>query len=240
MKKNYNNTRRKLYLPEYGRHIHEMVDQLMGIEDREERNRQARAVIAVMGNLQPLLRDTADFTHKLWDHLFIMSDFQLDVDSPYARPTRQDLMVTPRKMQYSQERIEFKHYGKYVAHMFRKLTEEQDKTALDNTVDSLARYMRSKSFEYNQEHPNNEVIIKDIKQMSENGIELNEAALNNLRSDYKQHLSARTQKGPQRPQAKPGQKPTQQKPQFATNKARPTVRVQKNSNDNTPRYNSQK
>jgi predicted RNA-binding protein with RPS1 domain len=100
--------------------------------------------------------------------------------------------------------------------------------------------MRSKSFEYNQEHPNNEVIIKDIKQMSENGIELNEAALNNLRSDYKQHLSARTQKGPQRPQAKPGQKPTQQKPQFAANKARPTVRVQKNSNDNTPRYNSQK
>ena len=95
MKKNYNNTRRKLYLPEYGRHIHEMVDQLMSIEDREERNRQARAVIAVMGNLQPLLRDTADFTHKLWDHLFIMSDFQLDVDSPYARPSRQDLMVTP-------------------------------------------------------------------------------------------------------------------------------------------------
>ena len=112
MKKNYNYTRRKLYLPEYGRHIHEMVDQLMTIEDREERNRQARAVIAVMGNLQPLLRDTADFTHKLWDHLFIMSDFQLDVDSPYARPSRQDLTVTPRKMQYSQERIAFKHYGK--------------------------------------------------------------------------------------------------------------------------------
>lgn len=76
MKKNYNYTRRKLYLPEYGRHIHEMVDRLLTIEDREERNRQARAVIAVMGNLNPLLRDTADFTHKLWDHLFIMSDFK--------------------------------------------------------------------------------------------------------------------------------------------------------------------
>ena len=88
MKKNYNYTRRKLYLPEYGRHIQEMIDSLMEIEDRHERNRQARAVIAVMGNLNPLLRDTADFTHKLWDHLFIMSDFQLDVDSPYPRPTR--------------------------------------------------------------------------------------------------------------------------------------------------------
>ena len=77
MKKNYNSTRRKLFLPEYGRHIHEMVDSLLEIEDRRERTRQAKAVIAVMGNLNPLLRDTADFTHKLWDHLFIMSDFQL-------------------------------------------------------------------------------------------------------------------------------------------------------------------
>ena len=98
MKKNYNYTRRKLYLPEYGRHIQEMIDSLQLIEDRRERNRQARAVIAVMGNLNPLLRDTADFTHKLWDHLFIMSDFQLDVDSPYPQPTRQELTITPRRM----------------------------------------------------------------------------------------------------------------------------------------------
>lgn len=241
MKKNYNYTRRKLYLPEYGRHIHEMVDQLMSIEDREERNIQARAVIAVMGNLQPLLRDTADFTHKLWDHLFMMSDFQLDVDSPYARPTREDLTITPRKMQYSQERIAFKHYGKYVARMFRKLSSEQDKEARDNAVDSLARYMRSKSFEYNQEHPNNEVIIKDIKQMSDNGIELDEVALNNLRSDYKQHLSARNAKGPVRPQAKIGQKNMQPKSQHPVNKGRTTTtRIQKNNTDNQTKYNSQK
>lgn len=228
MKKNYNNTRRKLYLPEYGRHIHEMVDQLMTIEDRETRNRQSRAVIAVMGNLQPLLRDTADFTHKLWGHLFIMSDFQLDVDSPYPRPARQDLMVTPHKMQYSQERIAFKHYGKYVARMLHKLSSETDKEARDMTVEALARYMRSKSFEYNQEHPNNEVIIKDIKQMSENGIELNEVALNNLRSDYKQHLPARQSKTPQRPMMKGGQKSMPQKSQYTQSKSRPNLRPQKN------------
>lgn len=100
-------------MPEYGRHIHEMVDSLMQIEDRRERNRQARAVIAVMGNLNPLLRDTADFTHKLWDHLFIMSDFQLDVDSPYPQPSRQELTTVPRRMPYSSGHIEYKHYGKY-------------------------------------------------------------------------------------------------------------------------------
>lgn len=196
MRKNYNYTRRKLFLPEYGRHIHEMIDSLSEIEDRRERNRQARAVIAVMGNLNPLLRDTADFTHKLWDHLFIMSDFQLDVDSPYPRPTRQELTVTPHRMSYTQGRIAYKHYGKYVERMIGSLAGEPDRRAVARTVDNLARYMRTKSYEYNQEHPNNEVIVRDIKRMSAGAIEIDEVALNNLRSDYKQHFSARPQKGP--------------------------------------------
>ncbi len=142
MKKNYNHTRRKLFLPEYGRHIHEMIDSLSKIEDRRDRNRQARAVIAVMGNLFPLLRDTADFTHKLWDHLFIMSDFQLDVDSPYPRPSRQELTMTPHAMRYTQSRFSYKHYGKYVEQIIRKLADAHDQ--------QLARYMRTKSYEYNQ------------------------------------------------------------------------------------------
>lgn len=202
MRKNYNYTRRKLHLPEYGRHIQEMIDSLSGIEDRRERNRQARAVIAVMGNLNPLLRDTADFTHKLWDHMFIMSDFQLDVDSPYPRPSRQDLTVTPHRLPYGQSRITFKHYGKYVERMIRSLAGEGDARTVGRAVDNIARYMRTKSYEYNQEHPNNEVIVKDIKRMSGGAIEIDEVALNNLRSDYKQHFTARPQKGvqPQRTQ----------------------------------------
>jgi len=197
MRKNYNNTRKKLFLPEYGRHIHEMVDSLLDIEDRRERNRQAKAVIAVMGNLFPLLRDTTDFTHKLWDHLFIMSDFQLDVDSPYPRPSRQELTVSPRHMPYTQGRIAYKHYGKYVERIIRSLGGESDPETVTCTVDNLARYMRTKSYEYNQEHPNNEVIIKDIKRMSGGAIEIDEEAINNLRSDYKQHLPQRPQKGRQ-------------------------------------------
>ena len=224
--KNYNYTRRKLYLPEYGRHIHKMVDQLMDIEDREERNRQARAVIAVMGNLQPTLRDTADFTHKLWDHLFMMSDFQLDVDSPYPRPTREELTIKPRRLEYSQERIAYKHYGKYVARILRKLRDEGETAGTPAAIDSLARYMRTKSFEYNQEHPNNEIIIKDIKQMSENGIEIDEVALNNLRSDYKQHLSQRAAKPQQRAPQKPGQK-NQQKNQHPAQRSKTNLRQQK-------------
>ncbi|MBO5893736.1 MAG: DUF4290 domain-containing protein [Alistipes sp.] len=220
MKKNYNNTRRKLYLPEYGRHIHEMVDHLMTITDREERNRQAKAVIAVMGNLQPLLRDTADFTHKLWDHLFIMSDFQLDVDSPYPRPTREELQMTPNKLQYSQERITFKHYGKYVAHILDALRTESNPEAQHIAIEHIARYMRTKSFEYNQDHPNNEVIIKDIKTMSGGDIEVNEDAINNLRNDYKVHLSSRNQKGSARPTQKGGTNKTTAKAQHNNSKNR--------------------
>lgn len=207
MKKNYNYTRRKLHLPEYGRHIQEMINSLQQIEDRHERNRQTRAVIAVMGNLNPLLRDTADFTHKLWDHLFIMSDFQLDVDSPYPQPSRQELAVIPRRLGYNQGRIIYKHYGKYVQQMLHGLGSSQNNSAaVAQTVDNLARYMRTKSFEYNQEHPNNEVIVKDIKRMSGGAIQIDEVALNNLRSDYKQHLSEHPVKGQQRLQQRPQQK----------------------------------
>ena len=167
----------------------------MTIEDRDERNRQEKAVIAVMGNLQPLLRDTADFAHKLWDHLFIMSDFQLDVDSPYPRPTRDELQMMPRKLEYSQGRISQKHYGKYVAKMFDNLRKESDTEAQHDAIEKLARYMRSKSFEYNQEHPNNEVIIKDIKRMALGTIEVDEEAISSLKSDYKQNFTPYGKKG---------------------------------------------
>uniref|UniRef100_UPI00405664E8 DUF4290 domain-containing protein n=1 Tax=Alistipes sp. TaxID=1872444 RepID=UPI00405664E8 len=229
MRKNYNKERRKLFLPEYGRHIHEMVDSLLEIEDRRERNRQARAVIAVMGNLFPLLRDTDDFKHKLWDHLFIMSDFQLDVDSPYPRPTREELIISPRQLSYSQGRITYKHYGKYVERMIQSLREEPSEEAVKEAVGNLARYMRAKSYEYNQEHPNNEVIIKDISRMAKGEIQIDKEAINNLRNDYKQHLPQRQQKGRQHTTA--GQRP------HNSNKSRQAGHAQRNQQKNNRPHN---
>jgi len=85
----YNTERKKLFLPEYGRNVQQMVDYALTIEDRDQRNLVARSIIAVMGTLMPLLRDQVDFKHKLWDHLAIMSDFKLDIDSPYPTPLRE-------------------------------------------------------------------------------------------------------------------------------------------------------
>ena len=203
MKQNYNYTRRRLYLPEYGRHIHEMVDQLMQIEDREVRNKQARAVIAVMGNLQPLLRDTADFTHKLWDHLFIMSDFQLDVDSPYPKPTAATIMPPPTRMEYPTGGIVMKHYGKNVRNAIRALEKIKDGDTVDTVIYNLARYMRTKSFEYNQEHPDNLVIIRDIRKMANYDINLDEEAIGLMKSEYRlDHLGYQKKSAHQRKNGK--------------------------------------
>lgn len=188
MNKNYNYLRRRLMIPEYGRHIQEMIDSLLEIEDRNERTRQAKAVIAVMGNLNPLLRDTADFTHKLWDHLFIMSDFRLDVDSPYPLPTREDLEVKPERLLYSQGGISHKHYGKNIVSMLRRAAHEEPAKA-ESELGNIARYMRNKSAEYNQEHPNNEVILNDIKTLTDGAINLEEEWLKKVESEHKSTLS---------------------------------------------------
>jgi CRISPR/Cas system-associated endonuclease Cas1 len=85
----YNTERTKLIIPEYGRHLHKMIDQALECEDREKRNNLAKAIIGVMGNMNPHLRDVPDFQHKLWDQLYIMSNFELDIDSPYPLPSKE-------------------------------------------------------------------------------------------------------------------------------------------------------
>ena len=91
----YNTERRQLIIPEYGRHIHKMINQVNEIESRDERNKMTKAIIGVMGNLNPHLRDVPDFQHKLWDQLFIMSEFKLDVDSPFDKPEEEVLNARP-------------------------------------------------------------------------------------------------------------------------------------------------
>ncbi len=195
MEKNYNIYRKQLELPEYGRHIHQMVDNLMLVEDRDERNRKARYIIGVMGNINSLLRDTPEFTHKLWDHLFIMSEFRLDVDSPYPIPTSVTLTPTPVRMPYPDKRVVMKHYGKYVKRIINALENEPRSEAVQEAINDIARYLRTKSYEYNQEHPNNEAIIKDIKRMSNNGIDVDEVTIGLMKSDYKQPVHTTPQRG---------------------------------------------
>lgn len=199
MKRNYNIERQRLHLPEYGRHIQDMVTELMGIENREERNLRAKALIAIMANIQHDSRETPDFERKLWDHLFIMSDFQLDVDSPYPKPTATTIMPPPRKMEYPSGNIAMKHYGRNVRNVIRTLGKIREQQTVDAVVYNLARYMRTKSFEFNQEHPDNAVIIRDIKSMSNNEIAVDEEAITMIKSDYRlNHLGYSKKQGHQK------------------------------------------
>lgn len=203
MKTNYNIEREKLHLPEYGRHIQDMVDVLMCIENREERNLRAKALVAIMANIQQDSKEMPDFERKLWDHLFIMSDFQLDVDSPYPKPTAATIMPPPNRMEYPTGGIVMKHYGKNVRNAIRALEKIKDGDTVDTVIYNLARYMRTKSFEYNQEHPDNLVIIRDIRKMANYDINLDEEAIGLMKSEYRlDHLGYQKKSAHQRKNGK--------------------------------------
>ena len=166
MSYDYNTSRKKLALPEYGRHIHRLVDFIVNIKDIEERNRATRALINVMGNLNPHLRDVSDFKHKLWDHLAIISDFKLEIDSPYPIPTRAILTEKPRRVPYNQGSITYKHYGKILERMVKKATEMPDNEEKKVLIEALANLMKKQYLTWDREAVNDSNILKDLAELS--------------------------------------------------------------------------
>jgi len=162
----YNTTRKKLVLPEYGRHVHKMIDYACTIEDREERNKAARTIISIMGNLNPHLRDVSDFKHKLWDHLALISNFQLDIDSPYESIKQESFTAKPNPLNYTQDTIRYKHYGKYMEWMIKKATEMEDSEEKESLIKLLANHMKKSYLTWNREVVNDEQIFLDLKELS--------------------------------------------------------------------------
>ena len=173
----YNTTRKKLALPEYGRNVHKMVDFVCTIEDREERNKAARTIISIMGNLNPHLRDIADFKHKLWDHLALISNFQLDIDSPYETITKEALTTKPNTLHYTQDSIRYKHYGKYMEWMINKAAEMEEGEEKESLIRLLANHMKKSYLTWNREVVNDEQIFLDLKELSKGRIDIQVEAL---------------------------------------------------------------
>lgn len=162
----YNSNRKKLALPEYGRNIQNMVDYLMTIEDREKRNKSAQTVIDVMGNLYPFLRDVPEFKHKLWDHLAIMSDFQLDIDYPYDPPTPDILTEKPNKVPYNQHFIKYRHYGRTLE-MLIKEADKYEGEEREIIVEQLSNHMKKSYLAWNKDAVEDDKIFDDLFEMSE-------------------------------------------------------------------------
>lgn len=158
----YNTQKKKLLLPEYGRNIQKMVDHIMTIQDRAERNKAARTVIDVMGNLYPHLRDVPDFRHKLWDHLAIMSEFKLDIDAPYPLPSMEKINEKPEKLKYSTNHIRFRHYGKSVEKLIDKIKELEDPEQKRALIVLTANHMKKSFLTWNKDTVEDEQIYNDI------------------------------------------------------------------------------
>ncbi len=162
----YNSTRKKLALPEYGRNIQNMVDYLLTIEDRDKRNKSAQTVIDVMGNLYPFLRDVPEFKHKLWDHLAIMTDFQLDIDYPYDPPSPEILNSKPNKIPYNQHHIKYRHYGRTME-MIIKEAERFEGEEREIIIEQIANHMKKSYLSWNKDSVENDKIWMDLEEMSD-------------------------------------------------------------------------
>ncbi|MGB4775028.1 MAG: DUF4290 domain-containing protein [Daejeonella sp.] len=181
----YNTTRKKLILAEYGRNVQNMVKYIVELPTKDERNRYAQVVIDLMGFLNPHLRDVADFKHKLWDHLHIISDFKIDVDSPYPKPSEDAIRFKPTALAYPQQRIKYKHYGKTVELMITKAKKLEEPERKKHMVQSIANFMKMAYVTWNKDSVADETIIKDLREMSDGILQLEEN-VNLQRVEYRQ------------------------------------------------------
>ena len=162
----YNTQRPKMFIAEYGRHVQKMVDYAVTIEDRDERNKVALAIINVMGQLNPQLRDVEEYKPKLWAHLLIMSDFQLEVDSPYPIPSKESVGIKPEKMPYPKNEIRYGHYGFIIQELIAKactLEEGEEKAAM---VLAIANLMKKHFLVYNRLMANDQIIADQLATLS--------------------------------------------------------------------------
>jgi hypothetical protein len=174
LKLEYNSQRPDLVIPEYGRNVHRMIEYCLAVEDREERNKVANATISVMGQLCPYLRDIEDFKHKLWDHLHIMSDFKLDVDSEYEKPTPEKFLEPPHRIEYPDKSFRYGHYGKYLEKMITKVADYEPGEDRDQFALVVANLMKKHYLTWNRDTVDDETILKQLTDLSDGKVALKE------------------------------------------------------------------
>ncbi len=170
----YNTTRNKLIIPEYGRNIQKMVEYAINIPDKDERTRFAFLIVSVMGQINPQGSSGGDHQHKLWDHLHVIADFKLDVTSPYEVPEKDVLSAKPERMEYSNNDITFRHYGKNIMRiidMAGNLEEGKDK---DEVIKIIATHLKKSYLTWNRESVSDDLIAIQLKELSGGKLKLPE------------------------------------------------------------------
>ena len=162
----YNTKRKQLIIPEYGRHIHKMIELVKAENDTEERNKKAKAIIGVMGNLNPHLRDVPDFQHKLWDQFFIMANFDIDVESPFEKPQKEVLDMKPEKLPYPQNFPKYRFYGNNIKRMIAVAIEWEEGELKDVLVFTIANHMKKNFLSWNKDTVEDVVILAHLEELS--------------------------------------------------------------------------
>ncbi len=170
----YNTQLPHLIIPEYGRNIQKLIEYACTIKSKEERNKVANAIISIMSRLNPMLRDLTDFRHKLWDHLFIISNFKLDVDSPYPKPPKEILTTKPEKVKYPDSKIRFKHYGKGVERLIEKASAMKAGEEKNAFVEAIANLMKKSYLVWNRNTVDDHVILKELALLSDGKLKVSD------------------------------------------------------------------
>lgn len=168
----YNTEREHLIIPEYGRHLQKMINYAKSRETKEERNKVAKAIISVMGNLQPHLRDVPDFQHKLWDQLFIMANFEIDVDAPYGEPSKEEIQARPEPLKYPQNHPKYRFYGNNIKTMIDVAVSWEDGELKDALTYTIANHMKKCFLNWNKDTVEDEVIYNHLYELSGGKINL--------------------------------------------------------------------
>ncbi|RYH72121.1 DUF4290 domain-containing protein [Flavobacteriaceae bacterium 144Ye] len=168
----YNTEREHLIIPEYGRHLQKMINYAKELPTKEERNKVSKAIISVMGNLQPHLRDVPDFQHKLWDQLFIMADFELDADSPYPQPSKDELQARPEPLTYPQNHPKYRFYGNNIKTMIDVANTWEEGELKDALIYTIANHMKKCFLNWNKDTVEDDVIFDHLFELSSGKINL--------------------------------------------------------------------
>ena len=169
----YNTQNNKIINGEYGRHIQKMIEYAMGIKNRDLRNEQAKSIVRIMANLVGGPKDSEDFWHKLWDQLFVISDFQLDVDTPFEKPTP-TAANKPKHLSYPKHSIQFRPYGHLMEEIIRKVAKEEAGEDHDQLVKNIAYHLKKQYLLWNRDSVNDKLIIEHLNTLSDGAIQLDE------------------------------------------------------------------
>lgn len=170
----YNTQREKLILPEYGRHVQKMIEQVKAIEDKEKRSQQMRAVVQVMGILNPQIRELNDYKHKLWDHAQVIGGFDLDIDAPYPAPTPQQFETRPDVIKLPDKPVKAACYGRNIENMIALIADRPDDEIKKEMIRTLALYMRQQYLIWNKDNVAEETIFADIERLSDGRLKVPE------------------------------------------------------------------